>query len=211
MDNSRNSREHGQCTWEDVKGKIQIQFVNKKQNEECLKERLYKEYLDLAAVFMVEVLELRESKVLIPVTEMMASEWGASIDDLWEAALDHLEREECTIMDIRHFVPEELKKEADKAQAYVCRMENGNHGAQAILKRGLLKGFSEKYKEKIYILPSSVSETILVVDDGKTDEKVLKLMVEEINGEWKEKAPEEWLSDSVYYYDKENDEIKIAA
>ena len=50
-----------------------------------------------------------------------------------------------------------------------------------------------------------------MVDDGNTDENVLKLMVEEINGEWKEKAPEEWLSDSVYYYDKENDEIKIAA
>lgn len=211
MDSSRNSREPRQCAWEDVKEKIRFQLVNKKQNEECLKERLYKEYLDLAAVFMVEVLELRESKVLIPVTEMMASEWGASIDDLWEAALDHLEREECTIMDIRQFVPEELKKEADKAQMYVCRMKKGNHGAQAILKRGLLKEFSEKYKEKIYILPSSVSETILVVDDGKTDEKVLKLMAEEINGEWKEKAPEGWLSDSVYYYDKENDEIKIAA
>ena len=90
-------------------------------------------------------------------------------------------------------------------------MKNGNHGGQVILTRGLLKGFAEKYKEKIYILPSSVFETILVVDDGKTDENVLKLMVEEINGEWKEKAPEEWLSDSVYYYDKENDEIKIAA
>lgn len=78
MDSSRNSREPRQCAWEDVKGKIHFQLVNKKQNEECLKERLYKEYLDLAAVFMVEVLELRESKVLIPVTEMMASEWGAS-------------------------------------------------------------------------------------------------------------------------------------
>ena len=64
---------------------------------------------------------------------------------------------------------------------------------------------------KHLMVPSSVFETILVVDDGKTDENVLKLMVEEINGEWKEKAPEEWLSDSVYYYDKENDEIKIAA
>ena len=211
MNSSRNSREPRQCAWEDVKGKIQFQLINKEQNAECLKECLYKDYLDLAAVFMVEVLELKENKVLIPVTEMMASEWGVSIDELWETALGNPEKEECTIMDIRHFVPEEFREEADKAQAYVCRMKKGNHGAQAILRRGLLKGFAEKYKEKIYILPSSVFETILVVDDGKTDENVLKLMVEEINGEWKEKAPEEWLSDSVYYYDKENDEIKIAA
>ena len=97
-----------------MKEKIQLQLINKEQNAECMKERLYKDYLDLAAVFMVEVLELKENKVLIPVTEMMASEWGAGIDELWEAALDNLEREECTIMDIRHFVPGEFIEEADK-------------------------------------------------------------------------------------------------
>ena len=69
----------------------------------------------------------------------------------------------------------------------------------------------EDVKGKIYILPSSVFETILVVDDEETDEKQLKRMVEEINGEWKDAAPEEWLSDSVYYYDREDDEVKIAA
>ena len=197
--------------WEDVKGKIRFQLVNKEQNKEVLKERLYKEYLDLAAVFMVEVLKLKESKVLIPVTELMALEWGASIDDLWKAALNNLEDEECTIVDIRRFIPDDMRKEVDKANMYVCRMKDGNHGAQAILKRGLLKRFSKEYKGKIYILPSSISETILVVDDGDIDENILKLMVEEINGEWRDAVPEEWLSDSVYYYDREDDEVKIAA
>ena len=116
MNSSRNSREPRQCAWEDVKEKIQLQLINKEQNAECMKERLYKDYLDLAAVFMVEVLELKENKVLIPVTEMMASEWGVSIDELWETALGNLEKEECTIMDIRYFVPEEFREEADKAQ-----------------------------------------------------------------------------------------------
>ncbi len=75
-------------------------------------------------------------------TEIMASEWSVGIDDLWEAALDNLEDEECSIMDIRHFVPEDLRREADGARMYVCGMQSGNYGAKAILKRGLLKRFA---------------------------------------------------------------------
>lgn len=211
MSESKCSEKILYTVWEDVKGKIHFQLINKEQNKEILKERLYKEYLDLAAVFLVEVLELKESKVLIPVTELMASEWGVGINELWETALDNLEDEECAITDIRYLIPDDMRKEAGRAQMYVCRLQNGNHGAQAMLRRGLLKQFSEKYIGKIYILPSSIFETILVVDDGEIGEKQLKQMVEEINGGWKAAAPEEWLSDSVYYYDREDDEIKIAA
>jgi hypothetical protein len=49
------------------------------------------------------------------------------------------------------------------------------------------------------------------MDDSETEVAVLKSIVEEINGGWKEDAPKDWLSDSVYYYDKDNDEIRIAA
>lgn len=46
--------------------------------------------------------------------------------------------------------------------------------------------------------------------DGKDAGEILRGMMLEINERRKKYAPEEWLSDSVYYYDRERDEVRIA-
>ena len=49
-----------------------------------------------------------------------------------------------------------------------------------------------------YVLPSSVHEVMIVPDDGGFDSGELEEMVREINAT--QVAPEEVLSDHIYYY-----------
>lgn len=196
--------------WEDVKKKIRLRLVNKEGNTEYLKERVYKEYLDFAAVFMVRAAEFKTGRALIPVTKKMLMEWEVTIDGLWEAALENLEEEECIIEDIGAVLPGDIRGRGEDAKIYMCMTLNSSGGAEAILKRGLLKEFAGEYKEQVYILPRSVRETMLVLYDGKDAGEILRGMMLEINERRKKYAPEEWLSDSVYYYDRERDEVRIA-
>jgi len=50
-----------------------------------------------------------------------------------------------------------------------------------------------------------------VPDDKEGAAKVLKEMVREVNDGFRYVTPEEWLSDSVYIYDREKDEVRVAA
>lgn len=75
------------------------------------------------------------------------------------------------------------------------------YGASALLYPGLLKRLAEERKCGFFILPSSVHEVILLADSGQEDPEGLSGMVREVN---RENVPqEEFLSDHVYYYDKE--------
>ena len=74
------------------------------------------------------------------------------------------------------------------------------YGASAVLYPNVLERIGKRMGGNFFILPSSVHETILLPDDGSYRVSELKEMVWEINRT--ELMAEEWLSDTVYYYDK---------
>ena len=199
--------------WEELKQKVRFRLINREQNQEYLKKHVHREYLDLAAVFGVEAADLKAGKALIPVTETMASEWGVAADDLWAAALANLEEEKCIVVDIRYLIPGGMEMKGEDIKMFVCMTQDGSGsgGARAILKKDLLRQFAKEHKEKIYILPSSINEVLLVPDDGEGAENLLKEMVREVNDGFRYVTPEEWLSDSVYHYDREKNEVRVAA
>ena len=82
------------------------------------------------------------------------------------------------------------------------------YGACCMLYPGVLEGIAEKEGHSLYILPSSVHETILLPDDGGFEPDRLRRMVSEVNRT--EVAAEEVLTDSLYYYDKQKKEIVMA-
>ena len=70
-----------------------------------------------------------------------------------------------------------------------------------------MAGFAEKLGKNFYILPSSVHEVILLPEDKVSSSENLLTMVMEVNRT--QLAPEEVLSDAVYYYDRKSGEISI--
>ena len=69
----------------------------------------------------------------------------------------------------------------------------------------MLKDFSEKIGEDIYVLPSSVHEVILVPAGAGADKESLREIVTDINRT--QVAEDEVLADSVYYYSRKSDRL----
>lgn len=72
-------------------------------------------------------------------------------------------------------------------------------GASVIFYPGIMDKIGEAFEGNLFILPSSVHETIVLPDNGDFDHRMLKDMVQEINAN--EVRPEEQLTNEVYHYD----------
>lgn len=93
----------------------------------------------------------------------------------------------------------------DKIPMYVLTNRQKLYGAACMLYPGVLKDFSEKIGEDIYVLPSSVHEVILVPAGAGADKEALREIVTDINRT--QVAEDEVLADSVYYYSRKSDRL----
>ena len=96
----------------------------------------------------------------------------------------------------------------DEVPMYVCSNTSKINGAGVILYDGLLKEFADRVDNNFYILPSSIHETLFIPDAGDVDVNYLKQMVRDVNTT--QVAPDEILSDNVYYYDRLTDRVEMA-
>ena len=90
---------------------------------------------------------------------------------------------------------------------YVLSNKARVQGAACILYPGILKDFAAAIRSDFYILPSSIHEVILLPAQGEEDREALKQMVREVNASQVER--EEVLSDSVYYFDREQNKLQV--
>ena len=90
---------------------------------------------------------------------------------------------------------------------YVLTNRNKTFGASCILYEKVLQEFARRLDKNLYILPSSIHEVIIVTEDEIKEPLKLKEMVQEVNAT--QVAEEEVLSDSVYYFDRREDKIRI--
>jgi hypothetical protein len=88
---------------------------------------------------------------------------------------------------------------------YVLTNYKGINGASCLLYPEILDQIGDKLNADFYILPSSIHELILIIDDGKMNPISLREMVCEVNQT--QVAADEVLSDQVYYYSREKQRI----
>ena len=92
---------------------------------------------------------------------------------------------------------------------FVLTNERGIFGASALFYPGVIDRISEILGVGFYILPSSVHEVIILPDIGQYNAEDLKNMICEANRTVVK--PNEVLSDNVWYYSYNFDEIQIVA
>ena len=80
-------------------------------------------------------------------------------------------------------------------------------GAVGILYPGVLGHIAAALNANLYILPSSVHEVIVMPDYGREDPGQLRSMIWDVNRNQLE--PEEVLSNSLYYYERLEQNVKI--
>jgi len=208
-----------------VKDRICYRLINAAQNRKLLEKIPYVPFLDLAICFYYAY----EGEILgngtILIYNSHVDMWKTSTAELMRCAVRNTPRlfeGECNSME---FVVRELLRErenqcgkilldeaeqqsflADMPMQIVSNRQRVN-GAAVILYPGFLEKLGDKFESDFYILPSSVHEVILLLDDGHENPRRLKSMIAEVNSTQVE--PEEVLSDSLYYFDREEKIIRI--
>ena len=115
------------------------------------------------------------------------------------------------LMDESEEFKEELEKDKFKPanDMYIMTNQEKIHGSTVLLYKGELARFCDENDfSELYILPSSIHEAILIQRRaGIGDEKELQSMVREVNKS--QVQDHEVLSDNLYIYNRETDEITI--
>ena len=216
-------------TWESAKSRLHMRVINKNWNKQTLKRMPYREYLDLAIMFYVLIKEERGLMATLPVSRECMKLWGADVKSLWEAAQKNLEEEVFQIETMGAVIENMLTEMKDSEDAgmfwndmegkeiegigkvYVVTNTCKKYGARAILRKDLLQRLAKEQGGSFYILPCSVHEILILKEDGMVTAENLRNMVYEINHCSGTVEPEECLSDSVYYYNKDEDRVEVAA
>lgn len=180
-------------SYQKVRDRIVYKLIQRKTNEELLRQVPYREYLDLAVVFYV----LLEGSIFGTATLLVRNEhlrqWKATREEIDEAARKNTPR----------LLPGTIEQLAE--YMYVLSNKKRNMGAAAMLYPDMMGEAQRMIGENFYILPSSIHEVILIPESHGANRVQLEAMVEEINKT--EVEPEDVLSDSVYYYSGKEDRI----
>ena len=198
-------------SWEAIKSRIRIRLVNYAWNKKALENIPHRRYLDLAAVFALEVSESDHCKIALTIRRGYLLEWGITEEYLWEAAQENLKEEEYTVRllsrILKEITGEKLDQSENDLEAYILTNKEECYGAAGIFRKDVLESFARETGSSFYILPGTLHELILLPDRYLVKAGELKEMVREINHT--KVKPTERLSGSVYYYDRERGEVRM--
>ncbi len=206
--------------------KVCFKLVNADRNKELLADAPHMIVCDdLAVIFYILVSNDGEGTATITVRRNLFDLWEVSEEELFKIALVNTQRLfRGSVMSMASVMMELLSDRMDEENAkefydmvvsdedmvpmYVCTNTQKINGAGVLLYKDLLKEFAERVGTDFYILPSSIHETLLVPVSDQMEVEYLRSMVREVNAT--QVAPEEVLSDNVYVYRKDDDEIALA-
>lgn len=207
--------------WENVKEKLALEIINFEWNKKLLEEVPHCKLCDLAVVCRIKLIKDETEQVGCIIKKYMIEKWGITEAMLFEEAFKHLQKEDFHIKDIRTVIQEilgmdsemveeeQLETEEGKPTMYVMSNKDKLYGASGILCTEILNDFSEKHQKNFFVLPSSLHELIFIADDGSVTKEYLKEMVEQVNEKCVD--AEEKLSNSVYYYRREERKVEKIA
>lgn len=101
-----------------------------------------------------------------------------------------------------------VEEDLEQIPMLIVKTKYVTHGASVMLCEDVLSEAADMLKSDLYILPSSIHEIIVLPVDFRDDVTGLKDMVNTVNQT--QVLPEEFLSDSVYFFDRKLKKLSIA-
>lgn len=220
-----------------VKDYLYITLINYERNRDLLKGRPYRRFMDLAAIYYVDVVASGIMNVNIPgslsmgITNDLMEAYDVTEEMLFKIAMRNLsEREDYEMRYIHEDVIEmrarmvAMTEDVDERYALnevrenfedwnydIMYLTNIKHdrGAAMMLRDDLMEVLAEKLDGNFYIIPSSIHEVIIVSEHAEITEDSLTTMLRQVNSEMEDQK--EFLSDNIYYYDAERSSVKLVA
>lgn len=199
-------------TWESARGNLRAELMHYEWNRESLENIPHRRFLNLAVAYRIELPIDQGCMAGIRVNGKLMELWGVTEEKLHDAAMENLRNEEYRAQSMTELLGSmaglALNPPEDTPDQYVLTNAGGCYGAAGMLREDILESFAEQSGGSFYLLPSSIHELILVPEDSSISAEGLKEMVEEVNKV--AVAREEWLSESVYYYDCKEGTLRVA-
>ena len=198
--------------------RIRVRLINTERNGELLLNVPHREFLDLSLIYYIDMTSDKNKDVSILCTRVCNSQmakWEITEQELYQQAMINMEifDEGCiiSIWDLfRDRYDADYKEDTEKDETYYI-MTNKHliYGANQLLMKNKIKDFAAYMEKDIYIIPSSVNECLLLpICDGTKSPQELCADVVDVN---KTLLPQDVLSNHVYKYDRNTEEIFIAA
>lgn len=210
--------------FEQIKKRIVPILINTERNAKLLQTCPNKTYLDLSIVFyyMCDDKAISGGQSMVLITNTIFTSWGISLDALYDATMNNIHLLGCNVRGIVDMIAKMLKdkgtpddiismmiNDMQSVPLTVVTNDANFKGAYlAFLNPNICKKLAQNYNNNLLILPSSIHESIIApVDIAPTIDNI-KEIVKSINTT--EILPEDFLSDSVYFYDRTTGKISIA-
>lgn len=208
-----------------AKPNILLKVVGYEKNKERLKNIPHVKFLDLALTFYfnLEPEAAIGENASIQIENEHLKMWDIDMGKLYDLAMENTQQKlppRCQnicdiIVDILKqegiepgtSVLDDFRTEAEALPMYVVSNRKNYFGASVICYPDVLKKMAQRLHSDLIILPSSVHEIILLPSDGKENVRELNDMIADIN--LHQVAEDEVLSDHLYYYDLERDELRM--
>lgn len=197
------------------KNKICYRIVNKEAYKNQLPSIPHIDFFDLAIIFYSILSIDEESEMSFTVTNDMLRVWNATPQELFILATTNTPK----LLPINITSLNALMFQVDIPQhetisdtidnlpfdyVYAITNEYSRNGFSGIFYPGVLKCLGKRFGN-FYLLPSSIHEALIVPEDCGMTPEYLKEMVKAVNTDVV--SPDEYLSDSIYQYNVEQDKI----
>ena len=203
--------------YESVKEKVTVRLLNGERENAGLANSAHKELGSFEAAYYISVGEGESA-----ITNKRLEKYGVSVDDLHEQAVKNVARVNgASLHDISEIVSPEylfggtlgdgcLNKDEPLEPGTMYTLTNhGGYGAALILDTDLMDKIADRCGGKMYVIPSSVHEVIIVPDNGAIDPEELDSVIQTINRN--EVKPEEVLGERSMIYEKETHSLYYAS
>lgn len=208
--------------FDQVSSRIVYKLIHFDKNRELLNEIPHFPYLDLAIVFYCLVPKTPYENASILIYNHHLTYWEITKDMLLKLARKNtpllLPENCCSLAELirpalslfseqEQLITQEILEE-ETVPMYVLTNSQQYFGAACILYPRTLYHISQNLNNDLYILPSSIHEIIIIPASSSAIPTELAQIVRDIN--LTEVAPDEILSDSVYYYQQKSDLVTLA-
>lgn len=204
-----------QMDFESCKDKIIFRLVSKEKNKHLLDSIPYLEILDWILFFAVVKHSDRKSVESIRINNAMLEYWDVSFSEIISLATKNTERIfPLVLRTLTDVINEQIpgtnlsyEMNQNRMNIYVISNHQCLNGASVIAYKDTLEQVYKHINTNFYVIPSSIHEMLIIPDDSYVDKNELKNLVEEVNETVV--LEEDFLSNNIYFYDRNDKELTI--
>ena len=196
--------------YSNVKPYLFIQVINQEKHAEELERHIYRNHYELAITCHIDVSHIVGLPATITVTHEMLDLMGIDEDQIIDDAISNAR----ALRLVKAYALPDLMRElageeiGDGIPMIILTNRDKRYGAGVVFYPGLLAKISDETGVNLLLIPSSVHEFICIPECEGMDYDDINLLITETNQGIV--AENEILSDRLFRYDRENDEIRPA-